>query len=163
MIRTALLAAFAAIFSLVTAQTPIFTSASAQRAALDNNLSFNAKAIPATRLPTGATAQAGNVANFPSLALPDVSMAFNLVTIPKGEVVPEHIHPRGTELIFNVRGAQEITIGQEGMAEDLVFRTKPGFYTAIPEGLPHITKCVSRGGCIFSASFNTADPGTRFL
>ena len=99
-----LFAVYVALLSTVTAQTPIYTSASAQRAAVDNVLSFDANAIPPVALGGGVTARAGNVANFPSLALPDVNMAFNLVRFPPGSTVPGHIHPRGTELIFNVRG-----------------------------------------------------------
>ena len=151
-----------ALFGIVHAQTPVFTSASAQRTALNNELSFNVNNIDPTMLAGGVTAQPGNVAGFPSLALPDVNIAFNKAFIPAGQEFPIHIHPRGTELIFNLIGEQRTTITLEN-GEPLVFDTKPGTYTAIPEGLPHITACVGKQDCMFTAAFNTADPGTLFL
>ena len=161
-VQTILALAIIALFAMAKAQTPIFTTASAQRAELDNELSFDANAIEPAVLEGNVTAQAGNVGTEPSLALPDVMVAFNLANIPSGEVFPIHLHPRGTEIIFNIVGQQQITITQEN-GEPLVFDTKPGFFTAIPEGLPHVTACVGPEDCMFSAAFNTADPGTLFL
>lgn len=160
--NTIVVLAVVTLFATAKAQTPIFTTASAQRAALDNVLSFDTNDIEPTVLEGNVTAQPGNVGNFPSLALPDANVAFNVANIPSGEEFPIHIHPRGTEIIFNIVGDQKITLTQEN-GELLVFDTKPGTFTVILEGLPHVTECVGEEDCQFSAAFNTADPGTLFL
>lgn len=148
---------------MVDAQVPIFSSQQAQRAALNNSLMFDPFALPPINLDGGVVATAGDVDNLPSLALPDVSMAFAQATIPSGQMFPNHVHPLATEMLLNLAGQQRVTITQELTLSPLVFTTKPGQIVTVPQGLPHETKCLSEKPCRFFASFNSPSPGTVFV
>lgn len=156
--------AFVVLASVAQAQIPIFSSQQAQRAALNNTLMFDPNTLPQVPLPGGVTVQVGDVTAFPSLALPDVSMAFAQATIPAGADFPQHEHPLATELLLNIAGLQRVTIFQELTLPPLVFNTRPGQIVTLPQGLPHITTCLSKNSpCRFISSFNAPSPGVVFV
>lgn len=158
-----ILFASAVLLSMASAQIPIFSSPQQQRAALNNTLFFDPNAIMPTNLPNGVTVQVGDVTGFPSLALPDVSMAFAQAFIPPQTDFPQHEHPMGTELLLNVGGRLRTVIQQELLLPPIVVHTNPGQIVTLPQGLPHLTTCVSRRQrCRFISSFNSPNPGVVF-
>eukprot|EP00172_Hildenbrandia_rubra_P000788 Plantae.Rhodophyta-Hildenbrandia_rubra.ctg14442.p1 GENE.Plantae.Rhodophyta-Hildenbrandia_rubra.ctg14442~~Plantae.Rhodophyta-Hildenbrandia_rubra.ctg14442.p1 ORF type:complete len:228 (+),score=17.09 Plantae.Rhodophyta-Hildenbrandia_rubra.ctg14442:396-1079(+) len=175
MVATTLRAFFAlsviALLAVCKAQVPtpddliaVFTEPQAQRAALNNTLFFDPNVLPVANLPGGVTIQSGNVGNTLALAVADVNFAFSQATVPPNTDFPTHHHPGATEFQLNIEGKFRNTIFQEGAAlEPIVFETKPGQFTAFPQGLPHTTTCISRTPCKFIGTFNGPAPGTVFV
>lgn len=168
--RLLLTVAVAIILSTTSAQlnpavNPNFKSPAELRALVNNTLFFDPNEIPVINLPQGVESRLGNVGGFPSLGLPDVRFAFAQADIPFGSIFPEHVHPRGTELLLTVAGTIKITIRQELTLPEFNFVTKPGQLTAIPQGLRHLELCMSEQGCRFISSFRNAvgDPGVVFV
>lgn len=113
------------------------------------------------KLPFG-TLSLGTVDQFPALGGADVQMAYVRVTLFPGSTLPAHLHPRGTELDYVVRGVIKTVIAEEfGSARpSITVVLGAGKLAVVPEGLTHAQTCVSKEACVFVATFNTADPGT---
>lgn len=96
----------------------------------------------------------------PALAAPDTQVQINTVTVRPGKHFSKHYHPRGTETVVVHKGRLFSQMWFEGSNPRRVKLTlHPRDSTVYPEGLVHLVKCVSKEECVFTAVFNTADPG----
>jgi quercetin dioxygenase-like cupin family protein len=110
----------------------------------------------------GVVVQLGDVSSFPALGLPDNQMALARIFMKEGAVVPTHVHPRGTEMPYVVKGLVQVTLEPEfGGKGKIVNTLTPGQSTIFPAGVAHGQKCV-KGPCEFVAVFNSPDPGIFF-
>ena len=149
----------------VSAIIPAFerTSASVLRGKLNNKLLFDINTLPAGEPVPGAVFRLADVTQFPSLGLPDVQMAFARVRLEPGVAFPRHVHPRASEMLLNLAGTLRVEIRQEGNLPDITFQVKKGLFAAVPEGLPHKVRCISKFRCKLVVFFNSGDPGTAFV
>lgn len=106
------------------------------------------------------TLRAANFATYPVLSFPDVQSVVLLGTVNFEKSVFTHYHPRATETFSVQRGSFMVQIIFEGLGARVVeIMVKAGRSTVFPEGLPHTTTCMTRGGCVFSSVLNSAEPG----
>lgn len=98
---------------------------------------------------------------YPILAFPDVQSFVILATVNFKKSVFTHYHPRATETLTSFRGTFSVQIIFEGLGNARVvdIMVPAGQSTVFPQGLPHTTTCMTASGCVFSAIFNSADPG----
>lgn len=153
-IQSSILLSAVVLLSLVNAQVPVYSGLQRQRAALNNSLFFDPSKLPPIHIEGGVVSAIGDVDTLPSLALPDVNLAFALATLPPGKPFPKHEHPTVGELLLSIEGTLKVTITQELMLPPLVYTQKPGQIVVIPQGLPHETVCISKTPCKFFAFFN---------
>jgi quercetin dioxygenase-like cupin family protein len=106
--------------------------------------------------------QLGDVSSFPALGLPDNQMSLARAFMKEGTILPTHVHPRGTEMPYVVKGLVEVTLEPEfGSKGRIVNTLAPGQATIFPAGVAHSQKCV-KGPCEFIAIFNSPDPSIFF-
>jgi len=111
----------------------------------------------------------GDARTFPALsATTGVDLSYILVRIHGGATAPAHVHPRGAELAFVLRGAVRLAwtdeVAPSGGAGRVVANGLPARgIGVVPRGAVHSVHCVAEGGCVVLAVFNAGDPGTSFL
>lgn len=95
------------------------------------------------------------------LVMKDVDISLILVVQQPGNVIPWHVHPRGSENYATISGKIQVSMTLEGLvgARRIVSKLPPGHATSIPQGLPHSVKCVSDEPCVYHIFFNSADAG----
>lgn len=104
----------------------------------------------------------GTVDNYPVLGSPDIQMSYVAVKLNAGATLPAHTHPRAAEMDYVVYGVVKNSIVEEFGSARPVINTilHAGEVGVIPEGLVHAQTCMGSEGCLFIATFNSADPGT---
>lgn len=96
----------------------------------------------------------------PALAAADTQVQVNTVHVRGGKAFTMHYHPRGTETLTLNQGRLVSQLWFEGAKPRRVqIVLHPYDSTVFPQGLVHLVHCVSKQDCIFTAVFNTADPG----
>lgn len=153
----------AALAALTQAVIPSFgqQSVAAERAKLhDSDFLINPRQGSVTTTPN-FTLRVADFNTYPLLAFPDVQSFVILATVKYEKSVFTHYHPRATETLTAIRGTFSVQIIFEGLGNARVvdIMVPPGRTTVFPQGLPHTTTCKTLTGCVFSAIFNSADPG----
>lgn len=96
----------------------------------------------------------------PALAAPDTQVQVNTVHLKGGRRFTKHYHPRATETVILHKGRLVSQLWFEGSKPRKVQITlRPRDSTVYPLGLVHLVRCVGRETCVFTAVFNSADPG----
>lgn len=54
---------------------------------------------------------------------------------------PLHVHPRGAELIYVIKGIVELTIAAEAGAAELKITLNPAQYSVVPQAVAHKQLC----------------------
>jgi quercetin dioxygenase-like cupin family protein len=142
----------------------ISTSVQKQRSAFNSSdFAFDLnKGTQITGIP-GIYAQRGDVSTFPILGLPDTQMAVVRLFFGDGVLFPTHVHPRGTEMLYVIKGSVKVTLEAESSSTAPIVNTlNPGQVTIFPIGLAHGGLCVS-GPCEIVAMFDSPDPGIYFV
>lgn len=111
---------------------------------------------PDGRFSAFATSPSAN----PALAATDTQVQVNTVTVRAGSPFLKHFHPRGTETLTVHKGALVAQLWFEGFNPRMVrVHLQPFDSVVYPQGIIHLSRCVSKEDCVFTAVFNTADPG----
>jgi quercetin dioxygenase-like cupin family protein len=140
------------------------TSVLKQRSAFNSSdFAFDLRqALQITAIP-GVYGQLADVSTFPILGLPDTQMSVVRIFFGNDVIFPTHVHPRGTEMLYVVKGSVKVTLEAEfGSAGPIVNTLNPGQVTIFPLGLAHGEVCVS-GPCEVVAMFDSPDPGIYFV
>jgi quercetin dioxygenase-like cupin family protein len=140
------------------------TSVLKQRSAFkSSDFAFDLRqAVQITAVP-GVYAQLADVSTFPILGLPDTQMSVVRAFFGDGVIFPTHVHPRGTEMLYVIKGSVKVTLEPEfGSTDPIVNTLSPGQVTIFPLGLAHGAVCVS-GPCEVVSMFDSPDPGIYFV
>eukprot|EP00250_Pteridium_aquilinum_P027609 c35306_g1_i1 orf=25-699(-) len=113
-----------------------------------------------TTNPLGIAASLASAANVGGLNTQGLS--FLRVDYAKGGVVPPHVHPRASEVVFVVEGT--LQAGFFDTSNTLFSETlKAGELFVIPRGLLHFIRNVGDGKAFSVSSFNSQNPGTSLV
>lgn len=110
----------------------------------------------------GGTVRPAFVGSFPALGLPDVQMSIANVQLEAGAFNQPHVHPRGSELLFLVKGRLDVFFIEDAGAPPRVVTNTldAGSATVFGIGLVHGERCVSDTPCEFVAVLNNPDAGS---
>ena len=101
------------------------------------------------------------VDTFPALGGIDIQSSAARVFLRPGASFPTHTHPRAAETLYLVKGVLKTQFRFEGIAKPRIVTNllQANQITVFPQGLAHLTTCISRNPCIFVSTLNSADPG----
>lgn len=137
-----------------------YASATSQRGTFSNDdfiIDF-AKKSPIVTSP-GRRVELGNVDTFPFLGLPDIQMSINRFQLDNNVENPLHVHPRGAELIYVIKGVVELTIAAESGAAELSITLNPAQSSVVPQAVAHKQLCRTESGCEYVGVLNGPDAG----
>lgn len=138
-----------------------YESATSQRGAFtaaDFLIDFETKS-PVVTSP-GRRLELGNVDTFRFLGLPDIQMSITRFQLDNNVENPLHVHPRGAELLYVIKGDIELYIAGEAGAAELTIPLRPKQSSVIPMAVPHKQLCRSEGGCEYVGVLSAPDAGT---
>ena len=105
----------------------------------------------------GGNGRAMNIDTFAPLAGEGVAMVLFKID-PCGINLP-HVHPRGTELFYVVKGTFKTAFTEENSGRTIVNTLTPGQATIFPQGLIHEEQNIGCEEAIFISAFSDEDPG----
>ena len=105
--------------------------------------------------------QVATVDTFPILGGIDVQSSAARVFLKPGASFPTHTHPRATETLYLVKGVLKTQFRFEGIVKPRIVTNilHSNQITVFPQGLAHLTTCISKFPCVFVSTLNSGDPG----